>query len=89
MLSYESNSRSLKYQKFPPSGCKDIAIREFEFAVQTQFLCLKTDINLSSGLTFLDVKTRIIVYNMDLKWTIYMHGTNLYSSNINAYILYL
>jgi len=30
---------SLKYQKFtPPSGCKEIGIRKYEFVTKTQFL---------------------------------------------------
>jgi len=30
----------LKYQRFKPSGCKDIGIRRFEFVAKTQFLYL-------------------------------------------------
>ena len=32
-----SNNLNLKYQRFTPSGCKDIGIRKFEFLAQTQF----------------------------------------------------
>jgi len=39
MNSFRSNSLSLKYQGFPPSGCKDIKIRKYEFVAKTQFLC--------------------------------------------------
>jgi len=28
----------LKYQRFAPSGCKDIGISRFEFVAKTQFL---------------------------------------------------
>jgi len=28
----------LKYQRFTPSGCKDIGARKFEFVAKTQFL---------------------------------------------------
>ena len=33
-----SNSLSLKYQRFTPSGCKDIGIRKFEFVAKTHFI---------------------------------------------------
>ena len=32
------NNLSLKYQRFTPSGCRDIDIRKFEFVAKTQFL---------------------------------------------------
>jgi len=36
----------LKYQRFTPSGCKDIGIRKFEFVAKNPFLCsLRKDIN--------------------------------------------
>ena len=38
MNSVWSNSRSLKYQRFTRSGCKDIGIRKFEIVAKTQFL---------------------------------------------------
>ena len=38
--SVRSNSLSLKYQRFTPSGCEVIAVRKFEFVAKTQFLCL-------------------------------------------------
>ena len=38
MNSVRSNSLSLKYQGFSPSGCQDIGIRKFEFVAKTQFL---------------------------------------------------
>ena len=38
MNSVKSNSLSLKYRRFTPSGCKDIEIRKFEFVAKTQFL---------------------------------------------------
>ena len=34
----------MKYQRFAPSGCKDIGIRYFAFVAKTQFLCKCTDI---------------------------------------------
>ena len=34
----QTNNLSLKYQRFAPSGCKDIGIRRFEFVAKTQFL---------------------------------------------------
>ena len=33
-----SNSLSLKYQRFTPSGCKDIGVRKCKFVAKTQFL---------------------------------------------------
>ena len=33
-----SNNQSLKYQRFTPSGWKDLEIRKFEFVAKTQFL---------------------------------------------------
>ena len=33
-----SNSLSLKYQRFTPSGCKDIGVRKYKFVAKTQFL---------------------------------------------------
>ena len=35
----KSSSLCLKYQRFTPSGCKDIGIRTFEFVAKEQFLC--------------------------------------------------
>ena len=40
MNSVRSNSLSLKYQGFSPSGCQDIRTRKFEFVSKTQFLWL-------------------------------------------------
>ena len=40
MNSVRSNSLSLKYQGFSPSGCQDIITRKFEFVSKTQFLWL-------------------------------------------------
>ena len=37
--SIRSNSLSLKYQRFTPSGCKDKGVRKYEFVAKTQFLC--------------------------------------------------
>ena len=34
MNSVRSNNLSLKYQRFIPSGCKDIANRKFEFVAK-------------------------------------------------------
>ena len=31
------NNPSLKYQRFTPSGCRDIGNRKFEFVAKTQF----------------------------------------------------
>ena len=36
MISVRSNNLSSKYQRFTPSGCKEI--RSFEFVAKTQFL---------------------------------------------------
>ena len=33
-----SSSLSLKYQRFTPSGCKDIGVRKYKFVAKTQFL---------------------------------------------------
>ena len=38
MHSVRSNSLSLKYQGFSPSGCQYIGIRKYEFVTKTQFL---------------------------------------------------
>ena len=38
MISVRSNHISLKYQRFTPSGCKNIGIRKFKFVAKTQFL---------------------------------------------------
>ncbi len=35
-----SNSLSLKYQRFTPSGCKDRGVRKFKFVAKTQFLSI-------------------------------------------------
>ena len=44
MNSVRSNNQSLKFQRFTPSGCKDIEleIRKFESTEKTQFLCKVT-----------------------------------------------
>ena len=36
--SVRSNSLSLKYQRFTPSGCKDIRVSKCKFVAKTQFL---------------------------------------------------
>ena len=38
MNSVISNNLSLKYQRFTPSGCKDLGIGKFEFVAMAQFL---------------------------------------------------
>ena len=38
MNSVTPNNLSLKYQKFTPSGCKNIGIRKLKFVTKTQFL---------------------------------------------------
>ena len=40
IISVGSNSLSLKYQRFNPSGCKDIGIRKISFEAKTQLLYL-------------------------------------------------
>ena len=40
MNSVRSNNLGSKYQKFTPSGCRDMGIRKLEFAAKTQFICL-------------------------------------------------
>ena len=42
-----SNSLSLKYQRFKPSGCKDIGVNKFKFVAKTQFLSLNDSLDLS------------------------------------------
>ena len=37
----------MKYQRFAPSGCKDIGIRRFKFVAKTQFLWLEKHNNWS------------------------------------------
>ena len=39
MTNVRSNNRSLKYQRFAPSGYEDIGIRKFKFVANIQFLC--------------------------------------------------
>ena len=41
MNSVRSNNVSLKYQRFEPSGCKDIGFENFEFVAKTKFLYSK------------------------------------------------
>ena len=38
--SVRSNNLILKYQRFTPSGCKDLKIRKLKFVTKTQFLCI-------------------------------------------------
>ena len=38
IISVRSNSLSLKYQRFTPSGCEAIGVRKCEFVAKTQFL---------------------------------------------------
>ena len=38
MNSVRMNILSLKYERFSPTGCKDIGNRTFEFVAKTQFL---------------------------------------------------
>ena len=38
MNSVKLNNLSLKYQRFTPSGCKDVGTRKFEFVTKTQIL---------------------------------------------------
>ena len=33
-----SNNKSSKYQRFTPSGCRDIGVRKFQFVTKTHFL---------------------------------------------------
>ena len=35
-----SNNLSLKYQRFTPSGSKDMGIKKFKFVTKNQFLCM-------------------------------------------------
>jgi len=39
MNHFRSNNNSLKYLRFTPSGCRDIAIVKSESVAKTQFLC--------------------------------------------------
>jgi len=41
MNSVRSNNLSLKYQRFTPTGRKDLGIRKFEFVAKSQFLYFK------------------------------------------------
>ena len=36
-----SNNLSFKYQRFTPSGCRDIGIKKVEFETKTQSLCCR------------------------------------------------
>ena len=38
MNSVASSNQILKYQRFTPSGCKDIGIRTFEILTKAQFI---------------------------------------------------
>ena len=42
----KSNILRLKYQKFTPSGCKDIGIIKYEFVAKSQFLYIHENLNL-------------------------------------------
>ena len=42
MNSVRSTSQSLNYQKFTPSGCKDIGLTKYEFVEKTQFFLFKS-----------------------------------------------
>ena len=44
MNSVSMNNLSFKYQRFTPSGCKNIGIRKFEFATKFEFLTIYGDI---------------------------------------------
>jgi len=41
MNSIRSDNQSLKYKRFPPSGCKDIGIRQLDFVARTPSLSSK------------------------------------------------
>jgi len=45
MSSVISHSRSLKNQRFTPSGCRALGIRTFKFVAKTQLLILNMFIN--------------------------------------------
>ena len=38
-----SNNLNLKYQRFKPSGSKDISVRKTRFMAKTQFLCVRIE----------------------------------------------
>ena len=38
MISVRLNNLSFKYERYTPPGCKDKAMRKFEFVVKTPFL---------------------------------------------------
>ena len=42
MNSVRSTNLSLNYQKFTPSGCKDIGLRKYEFVAKTRFFLFKS-----------------------------------------------
>ena len=62
MISVKSNNISLKYQRFTPSGCKDIRIRKFKFVAKTQFLW--ENINFVPP----EVKSKLHTELMNLNW---------------------
>ena len=51
--SIRSNSPSLKYQRFSPSGCKDKGVRKYKYVAKTQFLYRTTETNVFACLRYL------------------------------------
>ena len=49
MNSVRLNDPSLKYQRFAPSGCKDMKIRKLEFVTKIQVLCVTLKANSESS----------------------------------------
>ena len=54
-----SSSLSLKYQRFTPSGCKDIGVRKYKFVAKTQFLRLELKKKLEKGWGF---RSRMVLF---------------------------
>ena len=54
----------MKYQRFAPSGCKDIGIRRFEFVAKTQFLCAQTqDLQIFKKLNMSQMNPKEVFHN--------------------------
>jgi len=50
-----SKSLSLKYQRFTPSGCKDIGVRKCKFVAKTQFLSENENTKIFDGFESEDI----------------------------------
>ena len=63
-----SKSLSLKYQRFTPSGCKDIGDRKFKFVAKTQFQIDVEILSLTIGSCFSNFRFNPRTKFMDPLW---------------------